>query len=158
MEGANNICSNKNGTLTMNKMTLDQIWNKQTKQVDLYKEKLEEGDLSNNKEFNELFMIASLVNSTAQLQPEEKGSSTEIAILKYFKRMGINYETFKEKFDLKFKIPFSSARKRMSVVIQHKEQTSLFIKGASEIVLDSCNEWLNSTNGQLETISPKFRL
>jgi hypothetical protein len=37
---------------------------------------LEEGDLSNNKEFNELFMIASIVNSTAQLLPEEKGSST----------------------------------------------------------------------------------
>jgi hypothetical protein len=36
-------------------------------------------------------MIASMVNSTAQLEPEEKGSSTEVAILKYFKRMGINY-------------------------------------------------------------------
>jgi hypothetical protein len=34
--------------------------------------------------------MASMLNSTAQLDPEEKGSSTEIAILKYFKRMGIN--------------------------------------------------------------------
>ncbi len=72
--------------------------------------------------------------------------------------MGIDSESFKEKFDVKFKIPFSSARKRMSVVLQHKEQTCLFIKGASEIILDTCNEWFNSTNGQLETISPKFRL
>lgn len=61
-----------------------------------------------------------MVNSTAMLEPEEKGSSTEIAILKYFKRMGINSEEYKSKFDVKLKIPFSSSRKRMSIVVEHK--------------------------------------
>lgn len=40
MGGANNICSDKTGTLTMNKMTLDQIWNAQNIRVDHFKEKL----------------------------------------------------------------------------------------------------------------------
>ncbi len=48
MGGANNICSDKTGTLTMNKMTLTQIWNGSTKIVDTHKEKYEMSDLTTN--------------------------------------------------------------------------------------------------------------
>ncbi len=67
MGGANNICSDKTGTLTMNKMTLAQIWNGQTNAVELYRETLSEDELSKDKHFNQLFKIASLSNSTAIL-------------------------------------------------------------------------------------------
>jgi Ca2+ transporting ATPase len=64
-----------------------------------------------------LFKIATLVNSTALLFPEEKGSSTEISLLKYFGKMGISYEDERNKYPTKLKYPFSSARKRMSIIL-----------------------------------------
>lgn len=75
----------------MNKMILTEIWNSKVIKIDTYAETLSPKSLSTNPEFIELFKIGCLVNSTALLYPEEKGSSTEIALLKYFAKMGVNY-------------------------------------------------------------------
>ena len=91
MGGANNICSDKTGTLTTNVMTLTQIWNGSLKMVETSQESFKPSDISNSQEYFDLFKVATCVNSSAFLLPEEKGSSTEISILKYMKKMGIDY-------------------------------------------------------------------
>jgi P-type E1-E2 ATPase len=51
MGGANNICSDKTGTLTMNKMILTEVWNGKVIKIDTYADKLTPESLSTNPEF-----------------------------------------------------------------------------------------------------------
>jgi len=46
------------------------------------------------------------------------------------------------------KMPFSSARKRMSMLLEVNGQKRLVVKGASEMVLSSCSQF-QQFNGQI---------
>lgn len=93
------------------------------------------------------------INSEGVEEIEEKGSSTELAVIKYFEKMNVGFQTYRDMYEVKHKFPFSSSRKRMSVVVNYKDNASLFTKGASEIVLSTCTQWYNSQNGEIEPIS-----
>ena len=78
MGGANNICSDKTGTLTMNLMTLTTFWNGEIMKAQTYDDKDTEEvlrNLTDNEDFIERFKISTCVNSTAELKPES-GSAT----------------------------------------------------------------------------------
>lgn len=46
-------------------------------------------------EFEELYIQNCALNSSAQLRPDERGSKTEIAIIKSLEKLGVNYETIR---------------------------------------------------------------
>ena len=73
--------------------------------------------------------------------------------MKYIEKMGIDYEDIRDKFEPKLKYPFSSSRKRMSVIVDFKGEAHIFVKGASEMVLATCSSWYNMKTNEIEPLS-----
>ena len=46
-------------------------------------------------------------------------------------KVAVNYEEYRKTYEAKMKFPFSSARKRMSVIVDIKGENYIFVKGAS---------------------------
>ena len=83
----------------------------------------------------------------------DDAQATELAMLKFINRCGIDYNFMRQKYLSKDfqRFPFDSARKRMSTVLELEEdehtdygyQKRLHVKGASEIVLQTCTHYIN---------------
>ena len=147
MGGANNICTDKTGTLTKNEMTVMACYAEETKYAG-EKEMLEINRKLDAKTV-EVFCIGVCHNSSANLIHDEetgklknKGSATECALLRLSDGLGYNYEKYRD--SKAFSIPFSSRRKRMTsaMPIPEKGIVRIFCKGASEIVLKRCSMFI----------------
>lgn len=53
-------------------------------------------------------------------------------------RAGIPIQKIRDSITLIQKMPFSSSRKRMSSVVLDDKGVNIYVKGASEIILESC--------------------
>lgn len=68
-------------------------------------------------------------------------------------KLGVNYSSYREMYPTTLKYPFSSSRKRMSVVLTKDGEDYLFVKGASEMVLKCCNKWYDMEHNKIEGIN-----
>lgn len=148
MGGANNICSDKTGTLTLNKMTVTNIWQgKVDHKVSVHDKLYTMSEYFHSKPLTQLFIEACCCNSTFE-------NSTEVAIQEMLHKFEINEQDYIDKYlGANFqRFQFTSKRKRMSTILTNVEETDtgykkrLHIKGAPEYVLDSCTHYITQEN------------
>lgn len=159
MGGANNICSDKTGTLTKNQMTWTQIW-----AGDSHKIKNPDGaldDMLKTSEFccdSTLKLLGEAVSCNTSETIENSGA-TEKAMLKFITRCGFDFKYLRDQHIPKdlVRFQFDSSRKRMSTIITLGDgQTKrIHIKGASEIVLETCTHYLDA-QGQKQPIDDQM--
>ena len=162
MGNANEICTDKTGTLTMNQMQVMEVY---------FEDEIIQGSshptISNCASF-ELISESIIYNSKANIELKENGSKettgnvTEVGLVKYLTQSKVNTERMidqREKNDIIFKIPFNSKRKRATTVIRHPSQAGkvrVFVKGAPEIIIEKCVSYL-SQRGEPTEMSPEKR-
>ncbi|BAU65088.1 ATPase, P-type, HAD superfamily, subfamily IC [Stanieria sp. NIES-3757] len=152
----NTICSDKTGTLTQNKMVVQQVEAVQHSWFVTGEGYQPTGDFFNLQQrkiqpsdYPELqtLLTACVLCNDATLSQNDRGEwsilgdPTEGALLSLAGKAGFNQPTLNNKIQRVAEFPFSSERKRMSVVCRHSELI-MYTKGSPELILERCQSYL----------------
>ena len=126
------ICSDKTGTLTQNKMTVQKVYvdNKLIDGRELKKDNLAHRFLINN---------ALLCNDSVTIDGKEIGDPTEVALVNLGEELHLDELVIREKYQRISEIPFDSDRKLMSTVNIVNNKQVLFTKGALDVLINKVN-------------------
>ena len=133
------ICSDKTGTLTQNRMTVQNIWADGilTRGTDLA--------LANDAQ-RTLLKIA-LLDSDATLGAEGRsavGDPTEVALVQLGAWFGVDERMYRAQHPRLSELAFDSDRKRMSALHDTDDGPTLYTKGAIDVLLDRSTSLLTS--------------
>ncbi len=143
--GATVICSDKTGTLTLNKMTVTKI--AIAADIQAGQARPIESALAMNGNYYELIRAGALCNN-AEFDPDNPenilGDPTEGALIVLSKRFGENHDDLEDDCPRLFEQPFDSHRKRMSTVNAVAGRPMVFTKGAVDELLPVCTKILTA--------------
>ena len=117
------ICSDKTGTLTQNKMTVEDYY--------IAGHRMSKEEVSTEQDEVRRLMLASILcNDAKNVNGQEIGDPTETALVTFAGNCGMDVEEIRQKYGRISEVPFDSDRKLMSTVHETSEGVIMFVKGA----------------------------
>ena len=126
----NIICSDKTGTLTENRMTVQKIYTG--------------GELINPEQLKDEMLLKNYcINSNANISEEDGswsfiGNPTEGSLLAAAAKAGVDYQELRHAADIVRVFPFSSQNKDMSTIVRENGKEILYVKGNPEKIISLC--------------------
>lgn len=121
------ICSDKTGTLTQNKMTVEDYY--------VAGRRMAKSEVSREDADTKKMMFASILcNDAKNVNGEEIGDPTETALVTFAGNCGMDVEKTREIYARISEVPFDSDRKLMSTVHETEEGTIMLVKGAVDVL------------------------
>ncbi|MBU0762768.1 MAG: cation-translocating P-type ATPase [Candidatus Altiarchaeota archaeon] len=157
------ICTDKTGTLTKNEMTLKNVWTLDST-YDLVGDgygfsggfKDEKGrDISKlPKDLVEVLEASALVcDATADGKGGITGDPTEAALVVAAYKGNVDQVKLKDRYKKVDEVPFSSERKRKTIVYRMGKDSVALSLGAPDVLVKSCSKVMK--NGKVEKLSKK---
>ncbi len=162
----NIICTDKTGTLTQNKMTVEKVYvngnmlnvtgNGYEPVGDFFRD---DQPVSEDVHLHRLLVTGALCNDAGIVQEEEKwgimGDPTEGALVVAAAKEGLWRPELEERHRRIGEVPFSSERKMMTTINTSEDGPYAYSKGAPEVILGCCTKIF--LDGQEKELTPEIR-